>query len=97
MTTTATHPIAVGAVVTYHGSLADQHFATYYIQAIGNGLTIVDTHCPWFALQRVHPSSVTPTGERLTLCACGHDVELRVNGYCQVVPCGCDDHGWNVR
>jgi hypothetical protein len=100
MTTTQ---LTVGAIVKYHGSIASEHYATFYIQSIdGPKLRIVDREYPAVGiLTNVHPGHVTPTGELLDLCACGHEVSLYLHSEvhlidepttCGVHPCGCVDH-----
>lgn len=98
-----TAQIAVGAVVSYHGSIASEHYAAFYIAAIeGNRLRLVDRDYPAVGvLSNVHPGHVTPTGEMLGLCACGHEVSLYLYSeahlidepaVCGATPCSCVDH-----
>lgn len=98
---TATTQLAVGAVVRYHGSITSEHYATFYIQAIdGPRLRLVDREYPAAGILRnVHPGHVTPTGETVDLCACGHEVAhcLDMPGMyrpttCGATPCPCISH-----
>lgn len=102
MTFTQTPAIQVGSVVRYHGSITSEHYATFYIAAIdGPRLRLVDRDYPAVGiLSNVRPGHVTPTGETVHLCGCGHEVAhcldmpgMHRPNVCGATPCPCVSHG----
>lgn len=99
-TATATKTRTIGAMVRYHGSITSEHWAPFYISAIDETgrLTLIDRDYPQVTtLRGVRPGSVTPTGEILNLCECGHEVAFNGSTYssnCGVCGLTCThDHG----
>jgi hypothetical protein len=88
MTTTIT--AQVGSVVRYHGSIASEHWATFYISAIdGARYELIDRDYPTVTvLRHVRRESFTPTGEHVDLCACGHEVTRTIRGSDRCEFCG---------
>lgn len=96
-TTQATR--TVGAMVRYHGTIASEHWAPFYISAIDDRgrLTLIDRDYPNVTtLRGVRPGSVTPTGEMLDLCGCGHEAAfyLRSDAHYINEPTVCGVCGW---
>lgn len=97
-TATQTGTRTVGAMVTYHGSITTEHWAPFYIAAVAadGRLTLIDRDYPNVTtLRQVRPNSVTPTGETIQMCACGHEAgAARHNwsGHCELRSCTCWNH-----
>jgi hypothetical protein len=83
----------VGDVVTYHGSITAEHFSTFYVrEVIADGwYVITDLDYPAVTtLRPVRRASITPTGERIEVCECGHDMHRATRiGTCAAHPCEC--------
>lgn len=94
-------PLAVGALVTYHGRNLGERWSTFYVTAVDDdGLyEIVDRDYPSVStLRRVSRQHITPTGVTVPLCDCGHeagsrDPRLPYSKYCDA-RCGCDQHNY---
>lgn len=92
--------IAVGAVVTYHGSFTAEHGTTRVVADVDEAGRLVlhdrgypDVH----PLAQVRQTSVTPTGEMAVLCPhCRHETSwagFRVDANrCGVYGCLCKQH-----
>jgi hypothetical protein len=93
-------PLALGAVVTYHGRIRSEHHNVFYVAAIEDtGFTIIDREYPSVTtLANVARGSLRPTGEVVVLCHCGHEAGPGRSGatWCEHRAgeryCGCTDH-----
>lgn len=91
--TKTTGTVQVGSVVDYHGSITSEHWSTFYVSEIGadRRLTLIDRWYPTVTvLRRVGRANVTPTGEVLDLCACGHEAAFTLPSE----PTICGACGW---
>lgn len=97
-TATQTGLRTVGAVVRYHGSITSEHWSTFYIAAVDDRgrLTLIDRDYPNVTtLRQVRPNSVTPTGETVDMCDCGHEAGAprgNWSGHCELRGCDCWNH-----
>lgn len=80
--TTQKTDLTRGALVRYHGYLTSERDATFYVsQTSGERLDLVDrAHPEWAPLYGIARSSVTATGETVTLCLCGHELAVSRTG-----------------
>lgn len=64
-----------GSVVRYRGSLTDHHGIKIVLACTVDGYVLADREYPYeqFTLAHVRPESITPTGETVALCDCGHE------------------------
>lgn len=95
MTTTAI--LTTGTVVRYHGSITSEHWATWIVSDIAEDgrYTLTDRDYPHSTLKQVRRASITPTGETVDLCACGHRVDLFLtDGRYVNEPTVCGVCGW---
>lgn len=90
MTTTT---VQIGTVVSYHGSITHEHWATFYISAVepSGRFELTDRDYPTVTVMRhVRRTSFTPTGEHVDVCACGHDAHSAgPSSTCGAHPCEC--------
>lgn len=90
MTTTT---VQVGTVVRYHGSIASEHWSTFYVSAVepSGRFELTDRDYPAVSvLRHVRRASFTPTGEHIDVCVCGHDAHNATQyGTCGAHPCEC--------
>lgn len=95
-TTISADILPAGAVARYHGSITTEHWATWIVVLhLRNGYVLMDREFPTQILRQVRRASITPTGETLDMCSCGHPVEMFLNGgqYVQE-PTVCGVCGW---
>lgn len=86
--------IRVGDVVDYHGSKPYLH-GEYVVVEAGDRLVIRDHWYPATALRNVRRTSVTPTGEWVPVCRCGHPHVHPITGatgHCPRIGCQCPHH-----
>ncbi len=95
--TTTTDTLTPGTVVRYHGSITTEHWATWIVVvAMTDGrYVLMDREFPTQIMRQVRRASITPTGETLDMCSCGHPVEMFLNGGTYVQePTVCGVCGW---
>ena len=90
--------LRIGDVVDYHGSMATE-YGEYIVAGIDpddDRLALRHHYYPEFNLARVRRASVTPTGQRVSICvACRHPQahpQRVTNGACPRIGCGCPHH-----
>lgn len=95
----AIRPIAIGDVVTYHGSIRSEHDGEFIVVKIAEDgrMKIRYRDYQEHSLSNVRRSSVVPTGEHVEVCDCGHTRDnTRGPGHthmCRVFACDCVKHG----
>lgn len=87
--------IRVGDVVDYHGSITTHHGEFVVAAVDGARLTLRDHWSPDIRLSRVRLASVTPKGEWVPVCRCGHPHThpgTGATGSCPRIGCQCPHH-----
>jgi hypothetical protein len=91
--------LTAGSIVDYHGSRTAEH-GEHVVTEVNehDRYGIANRDYPNFSLTRVRGESLTPTGETVTLCGCGHERDRdHMSRYadqrvCPVTSCRCRNH-----